>query len=428
MTREGFIDGDEALDDLSSIAATQVILALRQLPEVEVGPVRVGNFRAARAEVSLSPVAGGVEVELMLHRALMDMETRRLGPIQNIPILRAGLRARLTARADARGRPQVALVDVEPDIELVERTEGALNWILYHTAAIVEAVAEAMSREPIQAAVTDALDGLLQRWISEIEIDTVPPLSPETLRIAYRFASIDLTESGLTATMDVRVGCPDEPSAGVGRLVRHRSGTRGPPGSELGNPVAWASLSADAVNGVLHALWRCGALDTVVDFTASQAEIPLLVPGAIATRFGLPPVLQADRGGRMTIGVGGVVAEAHYVDVAYEVGATGLIPIFLEANDDGRALSVGFDAEPERLELYTDCLRTGERICRDNPLFDRLAWLAVPYLPPIGATLPLPDLRLSDDPAHRLHVRLDTIAFNADQGRIDVLASYRLER
>ncbi|MCA9564056.1 MAG: hypothetical protein KC561_11240, partial [Myxococcales bacterium] len=67
LRREGFVDDDDLLDDLSSIAAAAVREALVLLPPLTLGPVEANNFRVGRINAEILPGDGVITASVDFH-------------------------------------------------------------------------------------------------------------------------------------------------------------------------------------------------------------------------------------------------------------------------------------------------------------------------------------------------------------------------
>ncbi len=434
LTREGFDDDDAVADDLASLIEAAIPTALAALGRVEAGPVGIRDVRPGSIVATLTPTAGALRGEVTLRDVSLYLDAE-LGPVRAegpIRVHLVRLAVSLSARADADGRPVVEVTEVTPDLDLVGEGEGALHWIVDHAAWVVEAIGEAMAQEPIEEALAGGLDAALRQWVDRLVFETVPPLRVMALEAGWRFGFVRLTDEGLVVGIDLRLGCGDgEPVRAAPRLVRR---PRPPLASALGPPGDGAVdllVAAEGVNAALHGLWACGALDAEVDLREPASSAPWALPERLVTRFAAPPLLQrgeqGEAGAILEIGVAALDLEARWPDADYDVRLAGLLPIRLERALEGRGLAVAFDRRGDTLALFTDCRAVSGRPCADNPLFDRIAWFAVPLMPPIGATLPLPDLRLPDQaegPA--LTLRLDDLRWDPDGAVLSTAVRWEL--
>ncbi|MBN1944733.1 MAG: hypothetical protein JW797_03610 [Bradymonadales bacterium] len=421
----GFADRDLLLDDFSSIARRYVEEAVRGLPPIDIGPVVASNFRVGRTRVLFQPRQGYIEGSLHLDLNHVDLEVGSVLTVTHLPIHRLWLDLEVEVGTTPEGRPTVRLRKAEPHIDLVRTGEGAWAWVLDHAAWFLEIAGELASEEPLRRAITRGIDEALTRWVDRVQFQTVPPLQPVAMTAEYRFSQLMVDEEGLTALIDLRLRC-DQPSHREITTIVRELPRRFPELEAAGNPdsVVQIGLHADALNAALHGLWRCGALDTEVSFAQAHRRLPIAIPETVRTRFTLPALLQAGAGGEMVIGVGDLLAELNYGDSRYAVRANAVLPVYLSRAQDGRSLQVGFDPVPERTLLYTDCLEADGASCQDNPLFDRLAWMAIPWLPPIGASIPLPDVRLGTGSDGIIRLRIDRIEWFGDSGMIQVEGGY----
>ncbi|MCA9565683.1 MAG: hypothetical protein KC561_19430, partial [Myxococcales bacterium] len=168
-----------------------------------------------------------------------------------------------------------------------------------------------------------------------------------------------------------------------------------------------------------------GALDSNLDFSDLAEDLRTFVPSALAFDFLAPPTVDGASSGGLSVGVARAGVRLDYPDAAYLVRATGDLPIGLVPAREGRALRISLDIDHD-LELWTDCLEIDSQPCEDNPHFDRLAWLAVPFVPPIGTEIPLPDVRLGDYGA--LSVSLPELAWHPVQQTFWIGGDYLIER
>ena len=425
LTRDGFYDDDRFRDDLSSIAADRIQGAIREIGEVEIGPVTASNFRARRVDVSLEPADGGLRGRVDFRSAYLDIDSSVV-EIKNLPVHRVWIFIDLGLRLGADGMPHVTIERLEPHMDLVSSGEGAIAWLLDRGASVVEIVAEVLSEEPLREALTTSIDQALARWVTEFTFETESPLRTVGFDVQYRFGEVEIDGDGLLATVDFRLDCESSPNHQLGRFLHGGPPPQSRPPAMLSpDATVRIGLRSDAVNGVFHSLWRCGALDATVGFEEAHEKLPIAVPSTVATRFTLPPILQGEDTDSMVIAVGDASVHAEYPDSSYQVRATGFLPVFLQPTQQGRALEVGFSTDSQDLALFTDCVEVSGSSCRDNPLFDRLAWLAVPFLPPIGATIPLPDVRISEEDALRFEI--GNITWDGVSGALYVGGEYVVE-
>lgn len=425
LSQEGFVDDDDALDDLSAIAESQVGPAFRALQPVDIEVAEARNFRYGTLDVRFRPAPGQIEGTLDIGLIHVDLDIWGIGVVSGIGINRAWLDFVLTVGVDSEGSPIVTLVSAEPHLDLVQRGDGVVNWILDHGAWFIEIIAEVLSRGPIEDAITETINNALSTWVREVTARSFPPLNDAEILAEYRFGDIEIDENGLFATLDVRVSCAGGDTHQPG-LLRYPQ----PDYLGLANTFDPASpsvvrieLNANAANAAFHGLWQCRALDVTATFPTAE-ELANLVPGQVDTDFSQAPLLQNAPTGGFGIGIADLYATLHYPDAQYRVAATGVIPVELAVDEGGSVLVVGFDPSANELLFHTDCIEMNGGACRDNPLFDRLAWLALPFLPPIGAAVPLPDIRLSSESGQQLELRIDLIDWQQDTSTLVVEGGY----
>ncbi len=425
LSRDGFMDSDDIQNDLATIAEDRIAQALHEVGRLEAGPITARNLRAGIVDVRLEPRSGGVRARVALRSIHVDIESSVVDAT-NFPIHRIWVNADLTVTLNAEGRPVVSVDTMEPHVDLVESGEGAVAWLLDHGAWFVEIAAELLSADPLKEALSTAIDDALAQWETDFEFESRAPLAATDFTVDYRFGALELTEDGLLAFLDFAIEC-DAPIAdrtATGRITdpepalqRLREIMR------RGERVVRIGMAAEATNGVLHALWQCGALDSVVAFEEAHQAMPIAVPARVGTHFRLPPLLQ-NEDQSMVIAVADTLVDLVYADLTHTLSATGMLPIELNPADGGRSLAVGFAAQSPSLSLFTDCVLVAGRPCTDNPLFDRLAWLGVPFLPPIGAHIPLPDVRLSE--ADTLQFEINAVIWDSSRGALTVDGGYRV--
>lgn len=424
LTREGFDDTDDLRDDLSSLAEERIGEVISDMGPVEVGPFEARRFRVGEVEVDLAPNAGGLTGRVTLRDSFLDVEAPAI-ILRNVPVHRMWVDVELTLGTDRMGHPRIRVAELEPHVDLVRSGEGAMNWVLDHGAWFLEVAAEVLGRDPMRDALTAAIDDALSHWIDEVSFRSAAPLREVPFTVRYRFAEIATDGSGLSAVVNFQVSCEGDPET-VLRPLRYPVA---PPGHQFPSmphdSVVRIALSANAVNGVFHALWSCSALDSTVAFEDAARALPIAIPSQVTTHFGLPPVLQSDDEGTMLVALGRTQVEVSYPDLEYTADAAGFLPVVLAPADEGRALRVELPTNASALNLYTDCVSVAGQPCRDNPLFDRLAWLAVPFLPPIGASIPLPDVKLSD--SESLRFRIDRIQWDHVGGMLFVGGGYEAD-
>lgn len=425
LSRDGFMDDDHIDNDLASIAEGRIADALSEVGRLEAGPITASNLRAGIVDVRLEPRTRGVRARVELRSVHVDIESSVVDAT-NFPIHRIWVNADLTLNLDDEGRPVVTVDTMEPHVDLVESGEGAVAWLLDNGASFVELAAELLSADPLREALSKAIDDALAQWETDFEFPTRAPLAVTDFSVDYRFGGLELTEEGLLAFLDFAIECE---SPLIDRTATGRITAPEPAQQRLreimsrGDHVVRIGMAAEATNGVLHALWRCGALDSRVGFDEAHDAMPIAVPAQVATHFRLPPLLQ-DEADSMVIAVADTLVDLEYTDVTHTLTATGMLPIALDPAQGGRSLAVGFAPQSTSLALFTDCVSIAGQPCADNPLFDRLAWLGVPFLPPIGALIPLPDVRLSEEDT--LLFEINAVRWDSTRVALTVDGGYRV--
>ncbi len=433
LSAAGFDDDDDLADDLAHLAEAQLPRALAAFDGVGAGPVMIHGVRPGPegVDVTLRPVQGGVAGTVTLDGLLVDVEAEVFGSQlrAEIALHRVWFDFSLAVSADDQGRPVVQVGEMDPNLDLVADGDGVGNSILEVAAWVPARVVELLAEQPIRDAIVEGLAALLDGWVDRFSFTTQAPLNPVEVEVSYRFGFVGLHDEGMLVSLDFRADCAEARPA-MRRLVRPQhveSASLIRPSD--GESQLQLVLTDRAVNGALHALWQCGALDAQIAFEEATAQAPYLVPQTITTAFLLPPLLPAsptaDRETTMQIGVGPVEVATRYHDARYELRAVGRLPIRLERAPDGHALEIAFAAASDDLDLYTDCLRVDGRPCRDNPLFDRMAWFAVPLLPPIGATVPIPDLSLPGESGD-LGFTLGELTFDAEAGALHAFGRWQV--
>ena len=271
--------------------------ALEATPLEELAPMgRSGDFELTSfsyeaTDVDLTPDLGGFDIRVRIHGLRVGVRVEKR--VLFIPVVIRGsasadvaeLSAFLSVMATSDGAVAMDLGDASVDLR-------GFRYDIEGLPGLLEGLLAGVVRDLAEGALEDAVEGVVMPSLFD-PADLVQPvrLGEATLTVAMKLSLLTVSPEGLrfqaavsASAADLGPVAPERPAApGAICDVASGAGRGGPEG-----PLR-VSVSADALNRLLHVAWRAGALDMSVDLGGDGGAAPIQLDVAgIGAALGAP--------------------------------------------------------------------------------------------------------------------------------------------
>lgn len=249
--------------------------------------------------------------------------------------------AQMSASAD--GGIHVELLSAEIDIRDFAYDTSLLPWGIEEYLLVdtirdyLEDTIISMIEEQVPALLDDTLSGLDPSFETE--------LMGSTVSLAAEFASLEIDNDGLIASLDLDVSLPSDGSQSYKGYL-----SAGPASTNVDTTADMAAtVSDDLLNRALFEAWQAGLLNMTLSTTDGSLEPALLIPlkatqGTISVQASLPPVV-VERDGKLQAQVGELIIDILTPDgqlgTSICVAATAFVDLDLVVEDNLLLLDLG---------------------------------------------------------------------------------------